>query len=149
MHYLAVSLPMPPTANNLFATDFKTKRRFITRDYATWKKDAAKVLFQSWEAQGQPRFDRHLVMTIHLGANYQSDISGRVKAIEDLLVQTIPDFPDDRYIDRIEIERVPGISGARVMIQQGVRPTGEARPIGEIVKPIVENVYRKSLGEAA
>lgn len=149
MYILAITLPMPPSANNLFATDFKTKRRFITRAYAEWKKAAGEQLIDAWTSQGKPRFDRHLCMTVHLGVNYQSDISGRIKAIEDLLVQTIPGFPDDRYIDRLEVERVPGIVGARVMIQQGVKPVGEARAIGEIIKPIVQNVFRKSLGEAA
>lgn len=118
MNSFACTLPMPPSANNMFATDFKTKRRFITKAYAAWKKDASGTLIDAWSSQGQPRFDRHLAVTLHLGLNYRGDISGRVKAIEDLMVQTIPGFPDDRYIDRLEIERVPEITGARILVMQ-------------------------------
>jgi hypothetical protein len=145
VNVFAVSLPMPPSANNMFATDFKTKRRFITRDYAEWKKAAAFVLSNGWKAQGQPSFTAHLALTIHLGLNYRGDISGRVKAIEDLLVQTIPGFPDDRWIDRIEIERVPGISGARILVQQATKPADDARPIGEIIKPVVAAFIAKAV----
>ena len=45
-----------------------------------------------------------------------------MKAVEDLLAKAIPDFPDDRYIDRISVERVPGMVGARVLIMQGCKP---------------------------
>ena len=122
MNTFSITLPMPPSSNNLFATDFKTKRRFITKDYTKWRECAAKRIADSHAAQGAPTFDRHLQLIIHVGLDYRSDVCGRVKAIEDLLVKSIPGFPDDRYIDRLEVERVPGIKGARVQVIQLAPP---------------------------
>lgn len=118
MNSFAFSVPMPPSANSMFATDFKTKRRFMSKQYSAWRKAAAQSVALDWRRCGSPKFERHLSLTIHIGLNYTGDISNRIKSIEDLLPHAIPDFPDDRYIDRITIERVKGIDGARVLILQ-------------------------------
>jgi hypothetical protein len=102
----------------MFATDFKTKRRFITKDYAAWRKIEEPKVLAAWERAGSPRFDKHLSIEIHVGLNYRSDIVSREKGITDLLVKMIPGFPDDRYIDQAKIERSPGIAGARVLVMQ-------------------------------
>lgn len=149
MNVFAVTLPMPPSANNMFATF--NGRRIISRDYKAWRSEASFIIASAWRQQGQPRFDKHLALTIHIGLNYKGDISNRIKGVEDAIKESIPDFPDDRWIDRIEIERVPGIVGARVLVQQASAPVHaeEARPIGEIIEPIVARVLRQSPGEAA
>lgn len=121
MNSFAVTLPMPPSVNQMFATDFKTKRRFSTADYRKWRARVKDHILDSWKAQGSPSFDRHLQLTIHIGLNYQSDISNRLKAIEDALCEAIPGFPNDRYIDRIEIERVQDVRGARVLVTQHIQ----------------------------
>jgi Holliday junction resolvase RusA-like endonuclease len=118
VNVFATSLPLPPSVNALFATDFKTKRRFVSKDYAMWKRSAAGLLFEAWHKAGRPKFDKHLSLTIHAGLSYRRDVDGCVKAIADALVQNIPGFPDDRYIDRLEVERVPGMDGCRIMVQQ-------------------------------
>jgi hypothetical protein len=124
----AFSVSMPPSSNNMFATVIiKGKpRRIISREYKAWRKAETDKLTLHWQRSGSPRFERHLSLTIHLGLKYTGDISNRVKAIEDLLAQAIPDFPDDRYIDRLKVERCPGMDGARVLIMQGCPPIAEA-----------------------
>lgn len=142
MNVFAITLPMPPSANNMFATvTIKGKeRRIVSREYKAWRQEAGSVISNAWRSQGKPKFDKHLSLTIHIGLNYNGDISNRIKGVEDAIKESIPDFPDDRWIDRIEIERVPGIVGARVMVQQAQPPRHEiARPIGEIIKPIISN----------
>ncbi len=119
MNVLAFSIPMPPSANSLFATDFKTKRRFMSKQYKAWRDAASVQLKADWQRTGSPKFERHLSLTVHLGLNYASDIDNRLKPLMDLLAKSIPDFPDDRYVDRISIERVKGITDARVLILQG------------------------------
>jgi len=141
MNMLAFSLPMPPSANNLFATDFKTKRRFITKAYREWRTEAEGQINLAWQGAGHPAFQRHLSLEIHLGLNYVGDISGKVKAIEDAICKAIPDFPDDRYFDRLVVERVPNLKGARVLIGQLAPPS--ARPIGELIEPIMIRVERQ------
>jgi Holliday junction resolvase RusA-like endonuclease len=119
MNSFAVSVPMPPSANMMFATDFKTKRRFRSKVYTAWRDSTAKAVKVEWQRQGAPKFEPPLALTIHLGLNYQSDIDNRIKPLLDLLDKSIPDFPNDRYIDRIEVERVKGLDGARLLIVQG------------------------------
>lgn len=112
---MTFDLPMPPTTNNMFSTDFKTKRRFTSKAYAAWKREAGDTLGAQYAAYGSPSVHRPVAVHIRLGINYQSDIANREKAITDLLVATL-DMPDDRYIDRLLIERDPSVTGAVVTI---------------------------------
>ena len=127
MNSFSFSVSMPPSSNNMFATVIiKGKpRRITSRAYKAWRKLEAPNLQSQWERCGSPKFARHLSLKIHLGLNYQSDVANREKAITDLLVSTIPDFPDDRYFDRVCMIRVPGIEGARVQIIQGNPPVAD------------------------
>jgi hypothetical protein len=118
----------------MFATDFKTKRRFTSKAYAAWKAAAGDTLGSQYAAYGSPAVQRPVALHIRLGINYQSDIANREKAITDLLVATL-DMPDDRYIDRLVIERDQNVQGAVVTI--GTPDDGDARPIGEIIRPIM------------
>lgn len=136
---LAFSLPMPPSTNGLFAT-FKG-RRIITREYKAWRAEAEGLINLAWQQNGHPSFLRHMSLTIHVGLNYCGDISNRVKAIEDAIGKAIPDFPDDRYYDRVIVERVPGLEGARVLIGQLAPPA--ARSIGELIDPIMADIERR------
>jgi hypothetical protein len=138
MNMLAFSLPMPPSTNNLFATDFKTKRRFITKAYREWRDEAEPLINLAWQRAGHPEFERHMSLTIHIGLTYIGDISGRIKAIEDAIGKAIPGLPDDRYYDRVVIERVPGLDGARVLLGQLAPP--HARSIGELIDPIMADI---------
>jgi Holliday junction resolvase RusA-like endonuclease len=126
---MTFDLPMPPTANGMFATDFKTKRRFTSKEYAAWKRAAGDTLGSQYAAYGAPSVLRPVHLRIQLGINYQSDIANREKAITDLLVATI-DMPDDRYIDRLVIERDPSVSGARVTIEGSAVATSAERSCG-------------------
>jgi hypothetical protein len=109
-------LPMPPSLNGMFATDFKTKRRFASKAYTAWKREAGDALGAQYAAYGSPSVHKPVRLHIKLGINYQSDIANREKAITDLLVANI-DMPDDRYIDFLMIERDQSVTGAVVTIE--------------------------------
>lgn len=131
---MTFDLPMPPSVNACFSTNWKTKRRFESKAYELWKKAATPVLMAQYTAAGAPSFHKPLAITIRLGLNYQSDIANREKPLTDLLVANL-DMADDRYIERVVIERDQSLTGAQVTIEGSY--VGEARPIGEIVKPIL------------
>lgn len=131
---MTFDLPMPPSVNACFATDFKTKRRFASKAYVVWKKAAADKLGQQYAAYGAPTIHKPIALTIRLGLNYQSDIANREKPLTDLLVANL-DMADDRYIERIVIERDQSITGAIVTVEGSY--VGEARPIGVIIQPIM------------
>lgn len=111
---MTFDLPMPPSVNGLYAT-FKG-RRIITREYKAWKVAAGEALGAQYAAYGAPAVHRPVALRIRLGLNYKSDIANREKALTDLLVATI-DMPDDRYIERLVIERDQTITGAIVTVE--------------------------------
>lgn len=136
---MTFDLPMPPTSNSMFATVMvKGKpRRITTREYKAWRAAAGEALARQYAAYGGPAVHRPVALTIRLNINYQSDIANREKAITDLLVANI-DMPDDRYIERVVIERDRTVEGAVVTLEGSY--AGEARPIGEIIKPIFQRI---------
>lgn len=117
---MTFELPMPPSTNNLFATVMVKGKpvRIPTRDYKAWKAEAADALGYQYANYGAPAVHKPVELRLQLGLGYRGDISNRLKAVEDLLVGQL-DMPDDRYIERIVIERAPGITGALVTIAGG------------------------------
>lgn len=111
---LEFALPMPPTTNALFAT-FKG-RRIITREYKAWKLEAGEILMQQYAAYGSPAIHKPMSVHIRLGMNYRGDVANREKACVDLMVSLL-EMDDDRYIDRILIERDQSIEGAIVTVE--------------------------------
>lgn len=109
-------LPMPPSTNNMFATDFKTKRRFVSREYTQWKKEAAPRLLTAWEAAGKPAIGKPWAMAVQVNLNHQGDITNRVKALEDLIVSTIPGIPGDQWVNDSRVIRNREIEAARVEV---------------------------------
>jgi hypothetical protein len=107
-------LPVPPSANNLFAT--YNGRRIISRAYKAWRKTAAETLLEQWRAADQPVIGQPYAVHIELNVNHQGDIANREKAITDLLVATIPGFPGDQWVNRMLIERNREIPAARVEV---------------------------------
>lgn len=120
MNSFAFSVSMPPSSNNMFAT--YNGRRIISREYKAWRALEEQTVAKHWALCGAPKFNPHLSVTIHLGLNYKGDIDNRIKPLLDLLGRAIPNFPNDRYIDRISVERSPSTTGARVLIMQGNAP---------------------------
>lgn len=110
---MTFDLPMPPSTNALFAT--YQGRRIITREYKAWRKLAGDALGAQYAAYGAPAIHKPVALSIRLNLNYQSDIANREKALTDLLVEHL-DMPDDRYIERIVIERDRTVEAAVVMI---------------------------------
>lgn len=133
---MTFDLPLPPTSNKLFA-DIIVKgrvRRITTREYKAWRKDAENALGVQYARYGAPTVLRPIAVTLRVNLSYIGDIMNREKAVTDLLCAVI-DMPDDRYIERYVVERDRSVEGATVSIESGY--VGEARPIGEIIKPIM------------
>lgn len=110
---MTFDLPMPPSVNNMYAT--YNGRRIPSREFKAWKIAATDTLGSQYAAMGSPSVHRPVELNIRIGLNYRGDISNRIKAVEDLLVDVI-DMPNDRYIDRVVIERDQSIEGAVVWI---------------------------------
>lgn len=115
---LTVDLPLPPSANHLFA-NAHGGGRVKTATYKGWLEEARWHVLTAWRAAGKPEVGRDTPMQLQvkLGlADRRRDSGNCLKAIEDVLVKELP-IPDDRYNDRILIERDETLAGiARVTI---------------------------------
>lgn len=119
---MTFDLPMPPSSNNMFAT-FRG-RRIISREYKAWRAEAGPILGAQYARYGAPAVHKPVHLRIRLNMNHKGDIANREKAITDLLVATL-DMPDDRYIDRIVIERDRSVAAALVTIEGSAVGEGE------------------------
>ena len=83
--YLCFLLPFPPSVNGLFATDFRTRRRFATKRYQAWQTQAGVALLQ----QPHARLTGKVKVTYALGRpdKRKRDAFNYEKAISDLLVR--------------------------------------------------------------
>lgn len=111
-------LPLPPSSNMMFinSPNLKGKGRFPSPAYKRWKKEAGRQLLEAWNAADRPIIGKPYAVHIELNVNHQGDIANREKAITDLLVATIPDFPGDQWVNRMLIERNREIEAARVEV---------------------------------
>lgn len=134
---MTFDLPMPPSVNACFSTNWKTRRRFQSKAYEQWKAVAGAVLMEQYALYGAPAVHKPIALNIRLGLNYQSDIANREKPLTDLLVAQL-DMADDRYIERIVIERDQTVEGARVTIEGSY--AGDWQSFGDVARRVVEQV---------
>lgn len=101
---IMATLPLPPSANALFAN--VAKGRIKTKAYKAWLEEAGWHLKRAWSGLGRPQFgEQPMSLEIIVGLKDRSrDLSNCCKAIEDLMVKTLP-VPDDRWNDRVLLER--------------------------------------------
>jgi Holliday junction resolvase RusA-like endonuclease len=76
-------LPKPPSVNSLFATDWKTKRRFISKVYVEWLAAGADVLRET----RCKRVPGPISVTITVADRGGVDLANHEKAAVDFLVK--------------------------------------------------------------
>lgn len=94
-------LPIAPTTNNLYANTPQGRRK--TQDYRSWLTQAG---WRIRVEKVQPIPGKRWALRIQAAVNHRRDLSNCLKATEDLIVE-MNLVSDDRYIDRIVLERVP------------------------------------------
>jgi crossover junction endodeoxyribonuclease RusA len=108
---LTFAMTLPPSVNGLYSTDFKTKRRFISKAYADWTKLSLQSLalsgnlpdklitgpVEAWYRYGKPD-------------NRRRDVESYAKAVSDLLVKAAV-IADDSQIQKLTLEWVEGMLG--------------------------------------
>jgi Holliday junction resolvase RusA-like endonuclease len=113
---LIIALPMPPTTNNLFATDRSSRRRFRTADYLAWVKSSGYRL----NAQRPLPMAGRVALLIELEEPKTAraqDCTNRIKAVEDLLVaHRIIEGDDQRYVREVTVRWAP-VEGCKVTVR--------------------------------
>ena len=111
---IVLQLPVPPTTNNLYVTRRDGKGRARTSQYAAWQKEAQQLIMIS----GCPREGwRHVRVEVLAPLNYKRDIENCLKCLMDVLA-TMHIVADDRWIDQIEVRRVPVGEALTVTVQR-------------------------------
>ncbi len=115
-NYFHCLLPVPPTTNSLFATNWKTKKRFKSKGYEDWEVEALRA-FTSQFPHGYPTIKgrAHAHFRFHFSADHKRDIANFEKAITDFLVN-MDVIEDDCLIDRMVLERAEKGNGVYVTI---------------------------------
>lgn len=108
---IVLTLPVPPTTNNLYVTRKDGRGRARTSQYAAWQKEAQMLIMLS----GCPREGwRHVRVEVRVPINYKRDIDN-IKPILDVL-SAMNIVEDDRWVDELEIRRVPVGEGLTVAV---------------------------------
>ena len=109
---LLLELPLPPTINSYY--QYRGFRRFVGPEGKKFKADVAQILGKIPIKFG----DSRLALTIHLHFRdrRRADISSRIKALEDALVQAGL-FDDDSQIDEEHIYRSSIIKEGKTRIE--------------------------------
>ena len=122
---LAVTLPLPPSANALFR-NLKSGGRAKTAEYKAWTETARYAVITAWRAANKPSVaakDTPMMLTIDAGITDRSRDLGNVeKAISDVLAKELP-IPDDRYFDLIVLRRGQAPEGMAVVKIATLHPT--------------------------
>lgn len=114
-----LELPIPPSVNVAFATNFKTGRRFKSKKYGEWERDA-KIILDSHNAKYSIVGDEWLSVTYTFfmpimcknGNKKIKDVANYEKALTDFLCANIEGFQDHKitrmYLQKVDspVERV-------------------------------------------
>lgn len=113
---LEIDLPMPPSANELYANGGAHGGRVKSEIYAKWAETAGWTLL----AQKPGRIVGRYRMTIQVArpaAHIRADVCNREKAVSDLLVKHRI-LQDDSLAERVTIEWSDAIQGVRVFVSK-------------------------------
>lgn len=112
-----VELPKPPSVNQAFGTNWQTKRRFDTKPYEMWKREAAQMLM----AQRARCAIGPVEITITIEETKNADIDNRIKPVLDCLVENgIIDGDTSKTVRKVTAQWGP-VFGAVVEIAPHVR----------------------------
>lgn len=103
---------LPPSVNNLFRN--AGKKRVPTKEYTAWKQAAGWELVSQRPAKIEGAYSFRLLVRGHPGG--RSDLSNRIKAIEDLLVSHGV-VTDDRWCASLVVDWSKSVAGCEVEIR--------------------------------
>lgn len=112
MIFLPFELPLPPSANSLFANHPRTHGRFPTREYVVWKNEAGRILEiykRKFPFAIESRKTKWVISyNIYLPKNkiWKSDVDNRIKPLNDIFCKIFE--LDDRYLMEVHANKFEG-----------------------------------------
>lgn len=102
---LNITLPMPPSVNELYGTG-PGGQKFLLETQRAYRENVVGIVHIALRGGVQPFTGRlEMWLRLHYGDRRRTDISNRVKAVEDALTHAKV-YKDDSQIDRLTVERV-------------------------------------------
>lgn len=120
MTTLSFTLPVPPSANNLFV-NVPGKGRVKSAEYKAWISSAGWLVKSA--VVGKPLPAPPYAVVYEVPVDRRSDIANREKAASDLMVK-LGLITDDKFIDHMTIVRV---QRKDMLVTIGPYPTTEGR----------------------
>ena len=106
-----LTLPVPPSANNLFVNRRFGRGRARSPAYEVWVRTAGWTGKLQWLEQSSPRVTEGARVLIEAGVNHTRDLDNLAKPILDLLV-SLGIIDDDRWVDDLRIVRITKDAGS-------------------------------------
>lgn len=106
-----VELPLPPPANNIYPTNWKTGRRHLSKRAADWKKEAGWMIRDA----NPPLITGPYRFQILIHEKARGDADGYVKLPQDLLAELLV-TPNDRKSADSRGTRHPSVKWRRCIL---------------------------------
>ena len=119
-------LPIPPSVNALYATNWKTKRRFESKRYEIWKENAFAALITT---SPRPRSTPGKISVVYMVGRpdrRRRDCESHIKAVSDFLV-THRLIDDDSEIDLLTVGWTDDHPGS---VEVVIRPWPDGLTVG-------------------
>ena len=106
---IIITLPAPPTTNNLFL-NIPGRGRVMSRRYKSWRHEAG------WDVKSQRpgRIAGEYEIDIALPAGLTGDLDNYAKPVSDLIVE-LGIVDDDRFCKRLSITEAKTVSGSCII----------------------------------
>jgi len=114
---ISLELPLPPTINSYWG--FSGHRRFLTTKAVQFKAEVAHEVSQQKIRFGNAKLE--MTVTINFRDKRIADISNRLKALEDALVQAGL-MDDDSQLKVIHLYEGPIVKGGKCSVKINVLP---------------------------
>ena len=119
-------LPLPPSVNNCFASNWKTKRRFKSKAYTKWIKASLKAVegqSLTYWPNGSLKIEIGIAKPLNKDGTEtkrKMDLDNRVKPIFDLMTE-LQVWRDDSQVDHLTVywDRSKTFEGVKVKIKGG------------------------------
>jgi crossover junction endodeoxyribonuclease RusA len=115
MSKIILELPLPPSVNSYWG--FRGHRRFLTPKANQFKADVTRIVSLQAIKFGSARLC--LIATFYFPTKRVADISNRIKALEDALVQAGL-MDDDSQIDQLHVYRGDIYKGGKTLVEINV-----------------------------
>lgn len=113
--YACLLLPLPPTTNNLFVNNPRTRGRFPSKAYKAWQGEADRALMTQ---QPLPSFAGPVAVVMSIGRpdKRRRDLANYEKAATDQIVKAGV-LTDDSLIEKITLQWSADVTGCRIEIE--------------------------------